>query len=80
MPFPHSFLHPVVFRSRPCSLRRMSFREVLMDASVFASGSQKQDPSTRELHHALIVDSSPEINQLLTNLFDHADWSILCRG
>ncbi len=37
---------------------------------------RSSDPSTTELHRALIVDSSPEINQLLTNLFDHADWSI----
>ncbi len=29
-----------------------------------------------ERHRALIVDSSPELNQLLTNLFDHADWTI----
>jgi len=28
------------------------------------------------LHRALIVDSGPELNQQLTNLFDHADWSI----
>jgi anti-sigma regulatory factor (Ser/Thr protein kinase) len=27
-------------------------------------------------HHALIVDSSPEINQLLTSLFDHEEWEI----
>jgi DNA-binding response OmpR family regulator len=27
-------------------------------------------------HNALIVDSSPELNQLLTNLFDPADWSV----
>src|ERR1700690_936884 len=32
--------------------------------------------SSQEQHRALIVDSSPELNQLLTNLFDHADWSI----
>src|SRR5450432_1042881 len=33
-------------------------------------------PTDSGPHHALIVDSSPELNQLLTNLFDHADWSI----
>jgi anti-sigma regulatory factor (Ser/Thr protein kinase)/ActR/RegA family two-component response regulator len=27
-------------------------------------------------HHALIVDSSPEINQLLTDLFDHEEWDV----
>ncbi|HTZ47164.1 MAG TPA: ATP-binding protein [Verrucomicrobiae bacterium] len=27
-------------------------------------------------HHALLVDSSPEINQLLTDLFDHEEWDI----
>lgn len=32
--------------------------------------------SSPERHRALIVDSSPELNQLLTNLFDHADWTI----
>jgi anti-sigma regulatory factor (Ser/Thr protein kinase)/CheY-like chemotaxis protein len=47
-----------------------------MDASVFPSSSQRQDSSASELHRALIVDSRPEVNQLLTNLFDHADWSI----
>ncbi len=30
----------------------------------------------KDHHHALLVDSSPEMNQLLTNLFDHADWSV----
>jgi DNA-binding response OmpR family regulator len=34
-----------------------------------------ESPST-EHHTALIVDSSPELNQLLTNLFDPADWSV----
>src|SRR5450432_212601 len=34
------------------------------------------NPSTPGQHHALLVDSSPELNQLLTNLFDHADWTI----
>ncbi len=36
-------------------------------------------PAERPLkdhHDALLVDSSPEMNQLLTNLFDHADWSV----
>lgn len=33
-------------------------------------------PVSRERHRALLVDSSPELNQLLTNLFDHADWII----
>jgi CheY-like chemotaxis protein/anti-sigma regulatory factor (Ser/Thr protein kinase) len=46
-----------------------------MDASAYSSGSPSS-PSASEQHRALIVDSSPEINQLLTNLFDHADWSI----
>jgi anti-sigma regulatory factor (Ser/Thr protein kinase) len=27
-------------------------------------------------HHALIVESSPEITQLLTSLFDHEEWEI----
>ena len=27
-------------------------------------------------NHALIVDSSPEINQLLSNLFDHDEWDV----
>ena len=34
------------------------------------------NPSPPRQHRALLVDSSPELNQLLTNLFDHADWSI----
>ena len=46
-----------------------------MDASTYSSGPSSSSPAA-ELHRALIVDSSPEINQLLTNLFDHADWSI----
>ncbi|HEY1467412.1 MAG TPA: ATP-binding protein [Candidatus Acidoferrum sp.] len=46
-----------------------------MDTSAFPAGSQ-QGSFDSELHRALIVDSSPEINQLLTNLFDRADWSI----
>jgi CheY-like chemotaxis protein/anti-sigma regulatory factor (Ser/Thr protein kinase) len=46
-----------------------------MDTSAYSSGSSASPPAS-ELHRALIVDSSPEINQLLTNLFDHADWSI----
>src|SRR5580765_3775632 len=46
-----------------------------MDTSAFPSGSVEHS-SDSDLHRALIVDSSPEINQLLTNLFDHADWSI----
>jgi CheY-like chemotaxis protein len=46
-----------------------------MDTSSSSSTSPRS-PSPTEQHHALIVDSSPEINQLLTNLFDHADWSI----
>jgi DNA-binding response OmpR family regulator len=29
-----------------------------------------------ELHRALIVDSSPEINQLLVNLFDPQEWNV----
>jgi anti-sigma regulatory factor (Ser/Thr protein kinase)/ActR/RegA family two-component response regulator len=31
---------------------------------------------TVERHHALIVDSSPEINRLLTNLFHHEEWEV----
>jgi DNA-binding NarL/FixJ family response regulator len=27
-------------------------------------------------HRALIVDSSPEVNQLLSNLFDHEEWEV----
>ncbi len=46
-----------------------------MDISASSSGSSASS-SASELHRALIVDSSPDINQLLTNLFDHADWSI----
>jgi anti-sigma regulatory factor (Ser/Thr protein kinase)/ActR/RegA family two-component response regulator len=43
--------------------------------------SSPTPPGTHEIsatkqYRALIVDSSPELNQLLTNLFDHADWSI----
>src|SRR6516164_9370668 len=34
-----------------------------------------KEPSTKQ-YRALIVDSSLELNQLLTNLFDHADWTI----
>jgi len=33
-------------------------------------------PVTGEQYHALIVDSSPEINQLLANLFDASEWTI----
>jgi CheY-like chemotaxis protein len=33
-------------------------------------------PLTTEHHHALLVDSSPEINQLLTNLFDKEEWDV----
>ena len=33
-------------------------------------------PVASEHYHALIVDSSPEINQLLANLFDPTDWTI----
>jgi DNA-binding NarL/FixJ family response regulator/anti-sigma regulatory factor (Ser/Thr protein kinase) len=29
-----------------------------------------------EHHHALIVDSSPEINQLLTNMFEQDEWDV----
>lgn len=47
-----------------------------MDTSAFSSSSAPASSSGSEPHRALIVDSSPEINQLLTNLFDHADWSI----
>jgi CheY-like chemotaxis protein len=42
--------------------------------SPIPSGTRDRTPA--EHHRALIVDSSPELNQLLTNLFDHADWSI----
>ena len=41
-----------------------------------SSSNSPVDPFAAEQHQALIVDSSPEINQLLTNLFDHADWAI----
>jgi anti-sigma regulatory factor (Ser/Thr protein kinase)/ActR/RegA family two-component response regulator len=34
------------------------------------------EPITLEHHHALIVDSSPEINLLLSNLFDQVEWDI----
>ena len=33
-------------------------------------------PLTSKPHHALIVDSGPELNQLLKNLFDQEDWKI----
>jgi anti-sigma regulatory factor (Ser/Thr protein kinase)/ActR/RegA family two-component response regulator len=33
-------------------------------------------PVASEHYHALIVDSSPEINRLLANLFDPTDWTI----
>jgi CheY-like chemotaxis protein len=33
-------------------------------------------PQIVDHHHALIVDSSPEINQLLTNLFQQEDWDV----
>ena len=33
-------------------------------------------PLTVEHHHALIVDSSPEINRLLTNLLHQEDWEV----
>lgn len=33
-------------------------------------------PSPSERHRALIVDSSPELNQLLSNLFDPHEWQI----
>jgi anti-sigma regulatory factor (Ser/Thr protein kinase)/CheY-like chemotaxis protein len=33
-------------------------------------------PLPVERHHALIVDSSPEINQLLTNLFHDEEWEV----
>jgi DNA-binding NarL/FixJ family response regulator/anti-sigma regulatory factor (Ser/Thr protein kinase) len=29
-----------------------------------------------EHHHALIVDSSPEVNQLLTNMFEQDEWDV----
>src|SRR5664279_2896564 len=38
--------------------------------------SEPRNFASPERHRALIVDSSPELNQLLTNLFDHADWTI----
>jgi anti-sigma regulatory factor (Ser/Thr protein kinase)/ActR/RegA family two-component response regulator len=46
-----------------------------MDIPSFTS-SAPEKLSSPERHRALIVDSSPELNQLLTNLFDHADWTI----
>jgi DNA-binding NarL/FixJ family response regulator len=33
-------------------------------------------PLKIEHHHALIVDSSPEVNQLLSNLFDPEEWDL----
>jgi len=38
--------------------------------------SSPPGPLVIERHHALIVDSSPEINQLLTNLFNREEWDI----
>src|SRR3974390_1197077 len=46
-----------------------------MDTSSFTSSDQQNPPSPQR-HRALLVDSSPELNQLLTNLFVHADWTI----
>lgn len=46
-----------------------------MDANSVPSPSNS-DLASDEARHALVVDSSPEINQLLANLFDHADWTI----
>src|ERR1700751_5079906 len=36
----------------------------------------RQVPITGEPFHALLVESSPEINQLLTSLFDPSEWTI----
>jgi DNA-binding response OmpR family regulator len=33
-------------------------------------------PTQIEHHHALIVDSSPEVNQLLTNMFQQDEWDV----
>ncbi len=33
-------------------------------------------PLKVEHHHALVVDSGPELNQLLTNLFEHEEWDV----
>jgi DNA-binding NarL/FixJ family response regulator/anti-sigma regulatory factor (Ser/Thr protein kinase) len=33
-------------------------------------------PTQIEHHHALIVDSSPEVNQLLTNMFEQDEWDV----
>src|SRR5271165_3995528 len=33
-------------------------------------------PVPGELHRALLVDSSPEVNQLLTGLFNPSEWTI----
>lgn len=42
----------------------------------FSSPSPASQTPDAESRNALLVDSSPEVNQLLTNLFDHADWTI----
>lgn len=41
------------------------------------SASSRSFPEPREFHLALIVDSSPELNQLLADLFDPKEWKVL---
>jgi CheY-like chemotaxis protein len=38
--------------------------------------SSPPERTTRDRYHALLVDSSPELNQLVSALFDHAAWEI----
>lgn len=44
--------------------------------STMSSNTSKPFIVPADLHRALIVDSSPEINQLLSNLFDPHEWKI----
>ena len=33
-------------------------------------------PETRAQRKALVVDSGPQMNQLLSNMFDHREWDV----
>jgi DNA-binding response OmpR family regulator len=43
---------------------------------MVASATPSSEPLTIQHHHALIVDSSKEVNQLLDNLFSQEEWDI----
>ncbi len=47
-----------------------------MEDPLVASPPPTSAPHTIQHHHALLVDSSPEVNQLLSNLFDHDEWDV----